>query len=97
MLCQCRLAALKVSPYLTVVLLDNWIHLIYFENRILLKPALGARPVLQVSLLIMNRLMCYLVSDNGTCLLQVFSSLFNCWRNTVFAKLEGQFVLSMQQ
>ena len=49
--------------------------------------------MLQVSLLVMNRLMCGLVSDNGTCLLHVISSsLFNCRQNTLFAKLGGQFV-----
>ena len=49
LLVLCRVAAVKVSPYIIIVqvifyyLWDHWAHPGYFENGILFKPALGGR------------------------------------------------------
>ena len=52
----------KVSPYIIIVqvifyfLWDHWVHSGYFENRIPLKPALGAYATSQITVLHMKRL-----------------------------------------
>ena len=60
---MCRVAAVKHLPvhnhsadYIFMILLDHWGYILSFENRVPLKPVLGAWLLMQISLPVMNRL-----------------------------------------